>query len=148
MPEHSARRRLTPETAARSRRRSHRRGCASGPVDLWLAPHVRARRVKVLSPVGGRVDRGAEGLSQEALAERAGVAARTIGAIEQGTSTSTAPYKDTVQCLADALAATHDERVAFMTVSRYRRPRSKGSLRNNFPLSPQRPSIGCRGGIE
>lgn len=46
--------------------------------------------------------RVAAGLSQEALAERAGIAARTIGAIEQGTST--APYKGTVQCLAHALA--------------------------------------------
>jgi len=34
-PEHSARRRLTPETAARSQRRAHRRGCVAGSVDLW-----------------------------------------------------------------------------------------------------------------
>jgi len=75
-------------------------------------------------PFGDRLRRYrvAAGLSQEALAERAGVAARTIGAIEQGTST--APYKDTVQCLADALAVPHDERAAFVAISRYRRPRS------------------------
>ncbi len=66
--------------------------------------------------------RVAAGLSQEALAECAGVSARTIGAIEQGTST--APYKGTVERLADALAIPAVERAAFMAVSRYRRPRS------------------------
>ena len=69
--------------------------------------------------------RVAAGLSQEALAERAGVGARTIGAIEQGTST--APYKGTVQCLADALDIPDDERAAFMAVSRFRRPCSRAA---------------------
>ena len=67
----------------------------------------------------------AAGLSQEALAERAGIAARTIGAIEQGTST--APYRGTVLCLTNALGIPDDERATFMAVSRFRRPRSRAA---------------------
>lgn len=76
-------------------------------------------------PFGDRLRRYrvAAGLSQEALAERAGIAARTIGAIEQGTST--APYRGTVLCLANALGIPDDERATFMAVSRFRRPRSR-----------------------
>lgn len=90
-----------------------------------------------LSSFGDRLRRYrvAAGLSQEALAERAGVGARTIGAIEQGTST--APYRGTVTRMAAALAVPNDERAAFMTVSRYRRPRPA-------PMPPSSPRTGGR----
>jgi transcriptional regulator with XRE-family HTH domain len=45
--------------------------------------------------------RGAAGLSQEELAERAGLSARTVGDLERGASK--APRKDTVALLAQAL---------------------------------------------
>jgi WD40 repeat protein/transcriptional regulator with XRE-family HTH domain len=60
-------------------------------------------------PVGAllREHRLARGITQEALAERAGISARSIQAIERGT---TKPLKDTVQRLADALTLADDDR--------------------------------------
>lgn len=51
------------------------------------------------------------GLTQEALAERAGVSARTISDLERGTNT--APRIETSRLLADALALTGLARSAF-----------------------------------
>ncbi|MCA1598280.1 MAG: hypothetical protein LC769_04545 [Chloroflexi bacterium] len=48
-PEHSARRRLTLETAAWSRRRAHRRGCVAGSVDLWPS-EIEAQGLLAVTP--------------------------------------------------------------------------------------------------
>jgi tetratricopeptide (TPR) repeat protein/transcriptional regulator with XRE-family HTH domain len=55
-------------------------------------------------------------LTQEELAERAGVSARTIGDIERGISN--APHRDTVRLLQDALGLTGDARTAFDQAAR------------------------------
>src|SRR5688500_14458664 len=54
--------------------------------------------------------RVAAGLSQEALAERAGLSAQAIGALETGKRRR--PYPNTMAALADALGLTEMERVA------------------------------------
>jgi transcriptional regulator with XRE-family HTH domain len=54
--------------------------------------------------------RVAAGLSQEALAERAGLSAQAIGALETGKRRR--PYPHTVAALADALGLTEMERAA------------------------------------
>jgi DNA-binding NarL/FixJ family response regulator/DNA-binding XRE family transcriptional regulator len=51
------------------------------------------------------------GLSQAALAERAGLAAAAVAALERGVRRS--PYPQTLGALADALRLTPDERAAF-----------------------------------
>jgi tetratricopeptide (TPR) repeat protein/transcriptional regulator with XRE-family HTH domain len=59
------------------------------------------------------------GLTQEELAERAGLSTRAISALEQGANQ--APRTDTLALLADALALDVEERAAFETAAR--RPR-------------------------
>src|SRR5687767_11453960 len=54
--------------------------------------------------------RVAAGLSQEALAERSGLSAQAIGALETGKRRR--PYPHTVASLADALGLSESERVA------------------------------------
>ncbi|MBV8531494.1 MAG: helix-turn-helix domain-containing protein, partial [Candidatus Eremiobacteraeota bacterium] len=51
------------------------------------------------------------GLSQEALAERAGLSKDAISALERGTRR--APYRDTVGLLASALGLDGEDRRAF-----------------------------------
>lgn len=58
------------------------------------------------------------GLTQEELAERAGLSERAIRKIEAGTKH--APHKETVQLLADALELSGEEREAFQTAARRR----------------------------
>src|ERR671937_1488224 len=60
--------------------------------------------------------RQAAGLSQEELAERAGLSARTVGDLERGGSH--APRKDTVELLAQALALGAPERVPLAEAAR------------------------------
>lgn len=59
-----------------------------------------------------RQQRMAAGLSQEALAERAGLTTQAIGALERGERRR--PYPETVRRLADALGLTTDARAAFI----------------------------------
>lgn len=65
------------------------------------------------SPFGAllRQYRVALGLSQEALAERAGMTTQGIGALERGSRRH--PYPETVRRLADALGLSADARAAF-----------------------------------
>lgn len=58
-------------------------------------------------------------LTQEALAERAGVSARGISDMERGLRH--APYQDTISRLAQALELTADERAQFEAASHHRR---------------------------
>src|SRR5918995_4217876 len=90
----------------------------------YTSPTVRrpdrgtARPSRVMATDGSRVPFGerlrrlrvAAGLSQEALAERAGLSAQAIGALETGKRRR--PYPHTVAALADALGLTEMERVA------------------------------------
>ena len=55
-----------------------------------------------------RQRRHAAGYSQEALAERSGLSARAIAALEQGSRR--APYRHTVEALGDALDLSEEER--------------------------------------
>jgi tetratricopeptide (TPR) repeat protein/transcriptional regulator with XRE-family HTH domain len=72
------------------------------------------------APFGDLVRRGraAAGLTQEELAERAGVSARTVGDIERGVSR--APHRETVGLLADALGLDVAARAAFEASARRR----------------------------
>lgn len=60
--------------------------------------------------------RAARGLTQEELAERARLSPRGIRALESGERS--APRRDTVELLADALALTPEERESFKSASR------------------------------
>ena len=60
--------------------------------------------------------RAAAGLSQEALAERAGLSPRGISDLERGRRTR--PYYDTVRLLSDALGLTAEERETFLAAAR------------------------------
>ena len=59
-----------------------------------------------------RALREAAGLSQEELAERAGLSSHAISALERGTRTR--PYPHTVRALCDALDADADARAALI----------------------------------
>ena len=61
--------------------------------------------------------RRASGLTQEELAERAGVGVRTIRDLERGQRTR--PYRRTVGSLADALGLGEQEREAFIGLARH-----------------------------
>ncbi|HLZ69947.1 MAG TPA: helix-turn-helix domain-containing protein [Dehalococcoidia bacterium] len=73
-------------------------------------------------------------LSQEALAERAGLSARAISDLERGIHR--APYGDTVRLLTEALALSAEERAGLeAAVDRHRRPaapRASGVLRGDL----------------
>jgi predicted ATPase/transcriptional regulator with XRE-family HTH domain len=60
--------------------------------------------------------RQAAGLSQEELAERAGISSQAIGALERGDRRQ--PYPATVRRLADALSLVGDERAVFIVAVR------------------------------
>ncbi len=70
---------------------------------------------------GGRLRklREAAGLSQEELAERAGLSSHAVSALERGTRTR--PYPHTIRALADALDAGDDERAALIAAVPSRR---------------------------
>ncbi|MGH2389151.1 MAG: helix-turn-helix domain-containing protein, partial [Chloroflexota bacterium] len=59
--------------------------------------------------------RAAAGLTQEALADRAGVSWRAISDLERGVKR---PRRDTLELLADALVLPAEERAIFSTAAR------------------------------
>ncbi len=63
-----------------------------------------------------RRHRRAAGLTQEALAERAGLSARAVSDLERGVHRR--PYPVTVRLLADALALPEAERAALLAAAR------------------------------
>jgi predicted ATPase/transcriptional regulator with XRE-family HTH domain len=90
-----------------------------------------------------RQHRLAAGLSQEGLAERAGLSRRGISDLERGARTH--PYRETITMLAAALGLDGRERAAFM--QRARRPVSRTALRHSQETSlpvPLTPLIGRR----
>jgi tetratricopeptide (TPR) repeat protein/transcriptional regulator with XRE-family HTH domain len=83
--------------------------------------------------------RKAAGLTQEELAERAGLSARGISDLERGIKA--VPRKDTVQMLADALRLTPEDRAPFEAA------RKRGAPPD--PLTMRRPAItAARSGAE
>src|SRR3954471_7474593 len=71
------------------------------------------------------------GLTQDELAERAGVSPRSVGDIERGVSR--APQRHTIKLLAEALGLTGTERAPFEAIARRRRtldlpPQSAGTV--------------------
>jgi len=95
-----------------------------------MGPDTNARGVKNGETDGGREAsfgallrryRRAAGLSQEALAERAGLTAQGISALERGLRQ--APYRETVRLLAEALGLSREERASLdAAVTRRRGP--------------------------
>jgi predicted ATPase/tetratricopeptide (TPR) repeat protein/DNA-binding XRE family transcriptional regulator len=75
------------------------------------------------------------GLSQDGLAERAGISAKTVGALEQGTRR--APHDDTLRRLVAALSLSTEARASLVdaaTHSRaHRRLETDNSAKNNLP---------------
>jgi transcriptional regulator with XRE-family HTH domain len=67
------------------------------------------------------------GLTQEELAEAAGVSARSISDLERGLYQR--PRKDTVRLLADALALTGEARTGFEAAARGLRPQTRPEAR-------------------
>src|SRR5688500_18614169 len=90
--------------------------------------------------------RRATGLSQEELAERAGLSARAISALERGVNR--APRPDTLDMLADALALPAEERRRWQQVRRQQSSRAgdspasdagtRAASMNNLPHQPTR----------
>src|SRR5215472_5919911 len=66
------------------------------------------------------------GLTQEALAERAGLSVRTITDLERGVNS--APRKETMRLLADALRLSDDERARLEASARWPTAAAAGSL--------------------
>src|ERR1700735_2545100 len=64
------------------------------------------------------------GVSQEELAERAGVGVRTISDLERGRTTR--PYRQTVSSLAEALGLSGEQRDEFARLSRHGRETAPG----------------------
>jgi len=75
-----------------------------------------------------RQHRRAAGLTPEALAERAGLSANAIGALERGERR--APYRDTVRRLAEALGLNAEDRAAFEAAV------ERGRTAHVLPASP------------
>jgi tetratricopeptide (TPR) repeat protein/transcriptional regulator with XRE-family HTH domain len=86
-----------------------------------------------------RTYRVTAGLTQEELAERAGLSSRSVGDIERGMSR--APHKETVGLLANALKLTGNERAAFEASGRRNAPRLPVPSQDG-PLSKHPPSSG------
>src|SRR5262249_13162166 len=86
------------------------------PVETWFGSELRRLRLHA-------------GLSQEALAERAGLSAASIAAYERGRRQR--PYVNTLAALATALGLTPVERTAFM---------ANGSAASQEPLEASRPT--------
>jgi len=104
---------------------------------------VREERVMEDDPAASfaallRRHRVATGLSQEALAERAGLSARAISDLERGARR--APYRETVRLLADALGLAPADRVALeAAVDRGRGPLA-GAAIGRDPVAPMLPA--------
>jgi predicted ATPase/DNA-binding XRE family transcriptional regulator len=82
-----------------------------------------------------KAHRASTGLTQEELAEKADVSARTVSDIERGLRARV--YRDTALRLADALTLAGDERAEFQAVARGR-PRLPAQLTSALPLPPTR----------
>src|SRR5690242_20211156 len=93
--------------------------------------------------------REAAGLSQEVLAERAGVSARGVSDLERGLRRQ--PRLETVRLLADALQLAPDDRAALLAAARASDAPAdaapQGGLLSSLPVPPT-PLIGRQAEIE
>ena len=81
--------------------------------------------------------RAASGMTQEELAERAGISARTVSDLERGLRTGV--HSDTAHRLASALGLGDQERLRFETLARGRVAASGPAARSNaLPVPPTR----------
>src|SRR5919199_812645 len=86
--------------------------------------------------------RSAAGVTQEELAERAGITAKAVGALERGERRQ--PWPDTVRRLATALGLSEDARAAFLAaVSRHPAAASPPTPQWSLP-APLTPLVGRR----
>jgi predicted ATPase/transcriptional regulator with XRE-family HTH domain len=85
-----------------------------------------------------RRHREAAGLSQEELAERAGVSWQAIGALERGERQR--PYPATVRGLAEALGLSEEERAVLLAVARARGSATAHSTSDGIAIPPAPPS--------
>lgn len=92
-----------------------------------------------------RQHRTAAGLSQEALAERAGLSTRAVSDLERGVKTR--PHPATMRALADALGLDDDARAELASASRPRHPSVSRQPSDALPLSPS-PIVGREREIE
>ena len=79
------------------------------------------------------------GLTQEQLAERAGVSARSISDMERGLRH--VPYRDTINRLAQALQLSADERAKFEAAARRRSALSAPRMPDVPAEGPDRKSV-------
>jgi predicted ATPase/transcriptional regulator with XRE-family HTH domain len=91
-----------------------------------------------------RTHRASAGLTQEELAEDAGVSARTISDIERGLRS--AVYRDTARRLAEALGLSGNERVEFEILARGRRRTQRGEAASLAPEDTDARILGGTGG--
>jgi predicted ATPase/transcriptional regulator with XRE-family HTH domain len=93
--------------------------------------------------------RAAAGLTQEALAERAGLSARGISDLERGEREH--PHVDTVALLAGALRLADQDRATFTTAARAVAPGGSQSAPRDLPTNlpfPPTPLIGRDGDVQ
>ncbi len=83
-----------------------------------------------------RRHRIAAGLTQEALADRAGLSANAISTLERGTRQ--APHKETIALLATALRLSHDQHAELSGAAR-RRPRAAPDAARALPARREEP---------
>jgi predicted ATPase/DNA-binding XRE family transcriptional regulator/Tfp pilus assembly protein PilF len=93
----------------------------------------RAMQANARAGFGGllRQFRAAAGISQEGLAERAGLSRRGIADLERGARNF--PYGDTIRRLADALGLTPEERAALLAAGT-RHPSPEPEKRSTLPI--------------
>ena len=94
------------------------------------------------APFGARLRRlrEAAGLTQEELAQRAGLTARGISDLERGARNR--PYPHTVRSLADALELTEDERAALFAAVSKRGRSAPAAVLEPALLVPPTPLVG------
>ncbi|SFH08726.1 Predicted ATPase [Actinopolymorpha cephalotaxi] len=80
------------------------------------------------------------GLTQQELAERAGLTPHAVSSLERGTRTR--PYPHTVRSLADALGATESDRVALIAAVPRRKPAAEPLARPSTLVIPPTPLFG------
>ncbi len=81
-----------------------------------------------------RTHRSAAGLTQEELADRAGISARTVSDVERGLRTRI--YRDTASRLADALGLEAEDRSRLESLARGRTARQRREQSLQVTLAP------------
>src|SRR5579859_5034876 len=83
--------------------------------------------------------RAAAGLTQEDLAERAGLSVQAIGALERGLRRR--PHRDTLDLLAAALALSPEQRATFTAAARRRDQAAPAVAEAHLGVGGDRPAV-------